>query len=125
MHSMIAAASSCGRRARHVFAARGRLGENGADQEGTVGTNGGCGGIPLCGQDSGYKGPVQARRAIGLRACGAVISGNLAEVFARQIGMLGNDRPIDEPDLHFRATAGAFHQRRELDQFQRVHNVMP
>ncbi|OOO01171.1 MAG: hypothetical protein USCGTAYLOR_02622 [Chromatiales bacterium USCg_Taylor] len=44
-------------------------------------------------------------------------------MFARQIGMLGNDRPIDEPDFYFWATAGAFHQRCELDQFQRGHVV--
>ena len=67
---------------------------------------------------------MQARGAIGLSARTTVISGNLAEVFARQIGMLGNDRSIDEPDLQFRATAGAFHQRGELDQVQRVHKEL-
>jgi len=49
---------------------------------------------------------------------------NLAEVFARQIGMLGNDRSINEPDLQFRATADAFHQRSELDQVQGVHKEL-
>ena len=42
-----------------------------------------------------------------------VISGNLAEVLAREIGVSGGDRSVDEPDLDFRATAGAFHQRCE------------
>jgi hypothetical protein len=58
---------------------------------------------------------MQARGAVGLRARGAVITGNLAEVFARQISVLGNDRSVDEPDLYFRATVGPFHQRRKLD----------
>jgi hypothetical protein len=58
---------------------------------------------------------VQARRTVGLRARGTVISWNLAEVFARQIGMLGNNRSIDEPDLHLRAAARAIHQCSELD----------
>ena len=44
----------------------------------------------------------------------ADISRNI-ELFARQIGMLDSDRPVDEPDLHFRATAGAPHQRGKLD----------
>ena len=81
----------------------------------------GAGEFRLADQDAGDKGPVQARRAVGLRARGAVGSGNLAEVCARQVGMLGHDRSIDEPDLHFRATAGAFHQRCELGQLQRDH----
>jgi hypothetical protein len=54
---------------------------------------------------------MQARGAVRLRTRNTFVSGDLAEVFARQIGMLDNDRPIDEPDFYFRATAGTFHQR--------------
>jgi len=67
---------------------------------------------------------MQGRRAAGLRARGALISWNLAEVFARQIGMSGNDRSIDEPDFHFGATAGAIHQCSELDQVQWAHKEL-
>jgi hypothetical protein len=52
---------------------------------------------------------MQARCAVGLGAGSAVIPDDIAEVFTRQIGMFGNHGPVDEPDLHFRATAGAFH----------------
>ena len=70
---------------------------------------------------------VPCRHAVlfGLCACRPVVSRNFAEVFARQIGMLGSDRSIDEPDRHFGAPAGAFHQRCELNQFQRRHVCFP
>jgi hypothetical protein len=57
---------------------------------------------------------MQARDVTGLRAHGAVVSGNLAKAFCRQVRMLDGDRSIDEPDFHFRAAAGAIHQRGEL-----------
>ena len=40
---------------------------------------------------------------------------NLAEALAGQIGMSREDRPIDDANRHFRAPAGALHQRYELD----------
>jgi hypothetical protein len=85
-----------GRRAGHAFAPGGRLGKNGADEEGTVRANTGCWGIPLCGDNPGYKGTVEARGAVRLGTSGAVVS-NLAEAFAGQIGMPGRHRPINEP----------------------------
>jgi hypothetical protein len=62
---------------------------------------------------------VNACRTIRLRAHGPVFSRNFADVFACQFGMLDNDRSIDKPDFDFWVTAGAFHQRCELNQFQR------
>ena len=60
---------------------------------------------------------VPCRQAALLRCMhvAALSSWNLVQVFARQIEMLRNNRPIDEPDLHFRSPAGTFHQRCELD----------
>ena len=112
-----------GRGARHLAVRRCRLGKDGPHQQGAVGADCRSDRSPLGGQDPSDKGAVQARRAGGLGARAAVVSGNLAEAFARQIGMLGNDRSIDEPDLQLRAAAGAFHQRSELDQVQRAHNL--
>jgi hypothetical protein len=37
--------------------------------------------------------------------------------------MADGDGPIDQPDHDFGPTAGAFHQRGELDQIQWVHGV--
>ena len=39
------------------------------------------------------------------------------------IGVIGDDRPIDQPDFHIRAAAGALHHGGKLDQVQRVHEV--
>jgi hypothetical protein len=58
---------------------------------------------------------VLARHTVGLRTGGTIISRNVAEMFYHEIGMPGNNRAIDEPDLYFRAAAGAFHQRSKLD----------
>jgi hypothetical protein len=44
-----------------------------------------------------------------------LFSGNFVEVFARQMGMLSGDGPIDQSDLYFRAPCGAFHKRPEFD----------
>jgi hypothetical protein len=64
---------------------------------------------------------MQARGTIELSARTTAIPGDLAEVFARQIGMWDDDRSIDQPDLQPRAPATAFHQRRKLDQLQGIH----
>ena len=43
----------------------------------------------------------QESNGVSLRA-GAIISGNLAEMLCCKIGMLGNNRSVDEPNLYFR-----------------------
>jgi hypothetical protein len=88
-----------------------------------VGANSRRRGILLCGQYPGYKGPMQACCTTALSAHRPAVSDNLANVFPSQISMLDKDRSIDESDRYFRATGIAFHQRCELDSFQRGHDT--
>lgn len=64
---------------------------------------------------------MQTNGAIRLRTGPSVLSGNLTKVFTNQIGMMGYDRTINQPDHHFRVTAGLPHQPSEFDQIQRNH----
>ena len=61
------------------------------------------------------EGPVNACRAIRLRAHGLVISWNLPDVFGCQISMLDENRSIDQADLHLCRAAGTFHHSGELN----------
>ena len=114
-HSMIAVRQFLWRSAGHALAPGCRLAENWAYEYGTVGTDSRCRRSPLCGQDAGYKGPMLACHAIGLRANRAIISGNRMETLRHEISMLSNDRSVYESNLYFWTAAGAFHQRRKFD----------
>ena len=98
-----------GRCARHGFGAREHLSENGPYEQSTIGADGGGWRTPLRREDSRDKSPMQAGHAFGLRTLGAVLSWNFVEPLARQIGMLGKNWPVDEPDFNRRATARLCH----------------
>ena len=111
------------RGARHGLASGSRFRKNGTHDEGAVGANGGGRGVPIGKENASDKGTVQTGGAPGLHAGPPVRSRNLTDMVTDQIRMVGQNRAIDEPDPHVRATPRALHQRWERDQLQRAHSA--
>jgi hypothetical protein len=65
---------------------------------------------------------MQAGGALGTPAASPKFSSDIVNVISGKIRMVEKDRPIDQADPDLGSAACAGHQRREINNIQRVHN---
>ena len=79
-----------------------------------------CGGASLRGQDPGDKRSVHACDAAGSSTRAADSAGNLADIFTCEIGMVNDDRAVNQADNNLRPATRKLHQWSEVDQIQNI-----